>query len=156
MPSQAHNHWSTSDMWLAKKNSQSWWMCSLLIVKSVFLRLCMNEMSQMRFERDLRQILEIDAGECDYDGDGKLTLNFAYVQHWLVSWEINTPTTNHLSSPYVRHLICLAAIYQNIARRNYWEFKVWSLFHVSYCIVVSIIMSCWAHYNGSWMYPNFL
>ena len=38
-------------------------------------------MNQMRLERDVRQILEIDAGVSDYDGDGKLTLNFAYVQH---------------------------------------------------------------------------
>ena len=67
---------------------------------------------------DWRQIPEIDAGDCAYDGDGKLTLNFAYVQHWLVSWRINTPTTNHQCSPYVRHLISLAVIYQNIARRN--------------------------------------
>ena len=67
---------------------------------------------------DWRQILEIDAGDCAYDGDGKLTLNFAYVQHWLVSWRINTPTTNRLSSPYVRHIIRLAVIYQNIARRK--------------------------------------
>ena len=75
-------------------------------------------MGQLRWERDSRQILEIDAGKCDYDGDGKLTLHFAYVQHWLVSWRINTPTTNHNCSPYVRHLICLAVIYQNIARRK--------------------------------------
>ena len=36
--------------------------------------------TEIRLERDSRQILEIDAGECDYDGDEKLTLNFAYVQ----------------------------------------------------------------------------
>ena len=46
--------------------------------KEYFLILCMNEMSQFL---DWRQILEINAGECDYDGDGKLTRNFAYVQH---------------------------------------------------------------------------
>ena len=37
----------------------------------------------------------------------------------MVSWGINTPTTNHRCSPYVRHLIRLAVISQNIARRKY-------------------------------------
>ena len=55
---------------------------------------------------------ETDTGECDYDGDENLTLNCAYVQHWLVSWRINIPTTNHQCSPYVRHLIRLAVINQ--------------------------------------------
>ena len=52
-------------------------MFSLLIVKSVFLILCMNEMEQFY----IGERFETDTGECDYDGDGKLTLHFAYVQH---------------------------------------------------------------------------
>ena len=38
-------------------------------------------MSQMRLERDLRQILEKNVGECHYGRDWKLILNFAYVLH---------------------------------------------------------------------------
>ena len=69
----------TSDMWLARKVANHGGCAHL----SLWRRLCMNEMRQIRLEWDSRQILEIDVGECDYNGDGKLTLNFAYVQHWL-------------------------------------------------------------------------
>ena len=52
-------------------------------------------------------------------------------QHCVVSWGINTPTTNHLCPPYVRHLIRLAVIYRNIARRNlYLIEKVSDVFQV--------------------------
>ena len=131
-------------MWLARKVANHDGCAHLSLWRMFSLRLCMNEMRQFldwreRGDRYQRMMLEsVIMMEI-----GNWHLNLAYALHWLVSWEINTPTTNHQCSPYVRHLIRLVVIYPNIARRKSYLFHIVTK-QVSHLGVVSVHLRFWS------------